>query len=137
MPELRLPLSGDVTQAINPWTWFLRLSEAQVGLVNINLGRSSDPELERQILEDIGSYGRQLGRLGDALRVLIRHVPLDDLTIDEQDAIASCLSQLDAVDRLKRKRGRVPAVDPLTTPTTQETAALSRIEDRGSLPPGR
>ena len=91
------------------------LSEAQVGLVNINLGRSSDPELERQILEDIGSYGRQLGRLGDALRVLIRHVPLDDLTIDEQDAIASCLSQLDAVDRLKRKRGRArrrPADDP-------------------------
>ena len=137
MPELRLPLSGDVTQAINPWTWFLRLSEAQVGLVNINLGRSSDPELERQILEDIGSYGRQLGQLGDALRVLIRHVPLDDLTIDEQDAIASCLSQLDAVDRLKRKRGRAPAVDPLTAPTTQETAALSRIKDRGSLPPGR
>ena len=49
MPELRLPLLGDVTQAINPWTWFLRLSEAQVGLVNINLGRSSDPELERHL----------------------------------------------------------------------------------------
>jgi hypothetical protein len=37
------------------------------GLININLGQSSAPEVEQEILEDVGSYGRQLGRIGDAL----------------------------------------------------------------------
>ena len=61
MPTFKLPLSGDVTQSINPWNWFWRSVGGQFGLININLGKSADPDLESQILEDVGSYGRQLG----------------------------------------------------------------------------
>jgi hypothetical protein len=50
-------LSGDVTQTFN-----------------INLGTSSDPAIEKQVLSDHASYGKQLGRIGEALIVLLsRH----------------------------------------------------------------
>jgi hypothetical protein len=63
MPEFRLPLSGDVTQAINPWSWFFRTVGNQLGLININLGKSSDPELEQRIVNEVGTYGKQLGQI--------------------------------------------------------------------------
>ena len=46
-----MPLSGDVNQAINPWSWTFGSASSQVGMVNINLGRSSDPELEQEVLD--------------------------------------------------------------------------------------
>ena len=104
MPELRLPVSGDLTQAINPWSWLLRTVGNQLGLININLGRSPDPELEEQIVNDVGTYGRQIGRIGDALRVLLEHVKLDHLEPDEERALAGLRYQLDEIDRLKARR---------------------------------
>lgn len=59
------PLSGAVEQWIRAF--------GQIGLVNIVFpGRSRDPELEASILEDYG-YGRQLGRMLEALEVLLEH----------------------------------------------------------------
>ena len=104
MPKFRLPLSGDVTQAINPWSWFLRFVGNQFGLINIDLGKSSDPELEREILDDVGSYGKQIGQLGDALRVLIDHVNLKGLRPEEERALKAVQYQLDEIDRYKSKR---------------------------------
>ena len=104
MPNLMLPLSGDVTQAINPWTWFVKSVGGQFGLININLGKSSDPVLEQQILDDVGTYGRQLGQIGDALAVLLRHVKLADLSLDEVQAIEAFQLQLAQIERLKAKR---------------------------------
>ena len=37
-------------------------------------GRSAEPDLEEEILNDIVSHGRQLGRIGDVLGVLLKHV---------------------------------------------------------------
>ena len=102
MPNVRLPLSGDVLQNINPWNWFLKAG--QVGLVNINLGRSADPALEEEILEEVGSYGRQLGRIGDVLGVLLKHVRIDDLSDDEKKKIWAFEAQLAEVARLKERR---------------------------------
>lgn len=104
MPNLMLPLSGDVTQAINPWTWFVKSVGGQFGLININLGKSSDPVLEQQILDDVGTYGRQLGQIGDALAVLLRYVKLADLSPDEVQAIEAFQLQLAQIERLKAKR---------------------------------
>ncbi len=102
---LAMPLSGNVDQIIDPWTLMLRLVGNQFGLVNINLGKSSDPELEKEILQDVGTYGKQLGQIGDALRVLIDHVKLDNnLTREEKRAIAAVQFQLEEIDRLKAKR---------------------------------
>ena len=54
MPNFYLPLSGNVRQEINPWTWFTKIANGQLGFININMGKSSDPGLEQQILDDVG-----------------------------------------------------------------------------------
>ncbi len=100
---VQLPLSGDVTQAINPWSWTFGSASSQVGLVNINLGRSSDPELEQEVLDEVGSYGKQLGRIGDALAVLIKHVKLEDLDAGERDALTALRFQLEEIAQVKAR----------------------------------
>jgi hypothetical protein len=102
MPNVRLPLSGDVLQNINPWNWFLKAG--QVGLININLGRSADPELEEEILNEVGSYGRQLGRIGDVLGVLLKHVQPEKLSEEDREKIYAFKSQLAEIERLKKQR---------------------------------
>jgi hypothetical protein len=101
---LAMPLSGNVDQVIDPWTLMLRMVGNQFGLININLGKSSDPDLEKEIIQDVGTYGKQLGQIGDALQVLLNHVKLDKLTNDEKRAIQALQFQLAEIDRLKAKR---------------------------------
>ena len=108
MPNVRLPLSGNVTQAINPWNWMLNSVGGQFGIVNINLGRSADPELEEQILEEVGSYGRQLGRISDVLGVLLKHVKVDELSDDDKKKIWAFESQLAEIERLKARHSALP-----------------------------
>ena len=98
---VQLPLSGDVTQAINPWSWTFGSASSQVGLVNINLGWSTDPELEQEVLDEVGSYGKQPGGIGDALVVLIRHVKLEDLDAGERDANTALRFPLEEIARVK------------------------------------
>jgi hypothetical protein len=98
------PLSGDVTQTINPWTWITRVVNGQFGFININLGKSSDPALEQQILDDVGSYGRQLGQLGDALEAVLEHMPIESWQGESKDAVAAFRFQLAEIRRLKAKR---------------------------------
>jgi hypothetical protein len=88
-------------QAINPWT-FLNQG-AQFGLVNVNLGQTPRPDIEQKVLDEVGSYGRQLGRIGDALEVLIDHVSLDGLSREEADALAILKGQLAEVRRIKQR----------------------------------
>ena len=102
-PNFRLPLSGNVDQTINPWTWFFR-GITQFGFININLGQSADPDLEQEILDDVGSYGRQIGQISDALDVLLRHVRPEGLSQHDRDALTDFRLQLEEVNRLKEKR---------------------------------
>ncbi|WP_298933522.1 hypothetical protein [uncultured Ramlibacter sp.] len=106
MPDFKLPLSGDVIQAINPWNWAFRSEGSQFGLVNINLGKSADPDLEQRILDEVGSYGRQLGRMGEALQVLLDHVKLERLDAKERAVLDDFRLQLDQVQRMKARHGR-------------------------------
>src|SRR5579872_5592800 len=99
MPTFKLPLSGDVVQSINPFTAFM--TGGQFGLVNINMGQSSDPDVEGEVLSDVASYGKQLGRIGDALIVLLGHIhPRGE---EEQKVIAALYEMLHAVAKVKEK----------------------------------
>jgi hypothetical protein len=96
MPDFSLPLSlpfsGNVTQSINPWTF------------NVNLGTSSNPAVEEQVLSDVASYGKQLGRIGDALLVLVSHFRPDrPLTHAEQKSIADLKRMLDEIADVRRR----------------------------------
>ena len=86
-------------QTINPWTFSQQ--GGQFGLINIDLGGAGDFDLERKILKTVGSYGRQLGRIGDALEVILKHMKLEDLKPDEQDALDILKGQLAAVRQVK------------------------------------
>ncbi len=81
------PLGGDVTQAINPWNWWLN-SMGQIGFININQMDTKDAGLERRILERAGSYGKQLGRVEEVLEVLLARLSRDELSDEEREAVA-------------------------------------------------
>ena len=67
--QFNAPLSGAVNQAIQA---ALLHNLGQLGLVNITTAAAGDPALERRVVEQVASYGRQLGWVLDALDVLIR-----------------------------------------------------------------
>jgi hypothetical protein len=106
MKPLRISLAPEhLMQAINPWNFYA--NGMQVGLVNINLGQTPNPEIEEKVLNEVGSYGRQLGRIGDALEVLLDHVKLEGLDQHEQDALSVLKGQLAAVRQVKDRERRL------------------------------
>ena len=106
MPMFRFPLSGNVTQSILPWTWLFNPVGSQVGLVNIELGPSSNPAVEEEVLTSVASYGKQLGRIEDALEVLLAHFhPKKKLTAQEQGAVDDLKSLLTEIAAVKKKHG--------------------------------
>ena len=103
MPSFRLPLSSNVTQSINPWTMLFNPVGSQVGLVNIELGQSTQPEVEQEVLTDVASYGKQIGRIEDALVVLLDHFnPKRPLTDQEQQAIDDLRELVAQVQKVKQ-----------------------------------
>ena len=75
--------------------------------LNVEVGHSSAPEVERQVLENVGSYGKQLGRMGDALRVLLDHFePKGGRKPEEEKVIRALYAMLDEIDDIKRAQGR-------------------------------
>jgi hypothetical protein len=95
--EWNLPLSGAVTQSFAlPFS-----SGAQFGLFNINLGASGDIALEQQMLTKVGSYGRQLGRLCDAVEALIKKVENKNLTKEDTEALKAFQQMAAAIRHAK------------------------------------
>jgi len=87
-------------QAINPWTFYQQ--GAQFGFINIDLGQTAHPDVEQKILDEVGSYGRQLGRIGDALEVLLKHVQFKDApSPEEMDALTILQGQLAEIRKVK------------------------------------
>jgi len=87
--------------AINPWSF--AFTGGQVGLVNIAIGETRHPEVEREILDEVGSYGRQLGHIGDALEVLIDRFDQSGLGQPEKDALAILKGELAEIRKVKRR----------------------------------
>ncbi len=98
--SIRFPsIGGD--QVIAPMTSFFSPT------ISINLGQSGAPPVEDEVLNEVGSYGKQLGRLGDALAVLLEHFePKRPLERSEKDAIAALKGMLVEIGEIKRRHGR-------------------------------
>jgi hypothetical protein len=99
-PELiKAPLSGDVEQLIK---MILSLNPvSQMGFININQMESTDSELEQRIVKEVASYGKQLGRVVDALEVLCKKVELDMLDKDGQEALTDFLGMAERIQKVK------------------------------------
>jgi hypothetical protein len=98
-------------QSINPW--FQGSSGDQLGLININLGHGDD-QTERNILAQVGSYGKQIGHLGDALEVIlgVLHVIAPEkmaaLSQPDKDKLTIALADVAAVRQVKLHSGKHP-----------------------------
>jgi hypothetical protein len=126
---MRLPLSGDVSQFIAPWSWFIRQA-GQLGLINVNIGTTPAPEVETQVLEEVGSYGRQIGRLADAMEVLVATLDRNSLSPDQQTAISAFESQLRDVRGVKARAGRGQASLMAPVPKLKAAAMAGKPDDR-------
>jgi hypothetical protein len=137
MPTFKLPLSLDMVQAITPWTAFRSPIGGQMGLVNVAVGQSSEPAVEEDVLSQVASYGKQLGRIGDALIVLLAHFhPTTPLTEEETAAIDDLKDMLGQIAAVKDKHNRKamrprapaplpvsPALEPVAAPAPSMSAA--------------
>jgi len=104
MPGFQFPLSNDTNvQSIEPFATFFKLMGSQLGFINIDLGRSSDPALEQRIVKQVGTYGKQLGTIGDVLRILLKQVERAGLSPEEEKAVRKLEVQLDGVDETKAR----------------------------------
>lgn len=102
--RITAPLGGAVTQAFEIWSnWFENVG--QLGFINIDLGRTEKPQLERRILSEVGSYGRQIGRISDALDVLIEQANLDRTKLSDVQiaALHDFREMVEEVKRCKRE----------------------------------
>jgi hypothetical protein len=65
--------------------------------------------VERRIIEDVASYGRQLGRIMEALDVVIGHLRLGertDVTAEERRALQDFSDLVRQVQKLKADTSR-------------------------------
>ena len=73
-------------------------------LFNVNLGASSKAAIEQEALQSVGSYGRQIGHLAEALEVVIGELKLLEsphLSRSAKDTLLVFLGDLSAVRKIK------------------------------------
>lgn len=84
---------------ISPQTTWTRFFNPQF-FITYNSG---DAAIENHVLSRAGSYGKQLGTMLDALDVLVRHLPLDDLTTTERRTVDEFTALRERVEDAKRE----------------------------------
>ena len=82
---------------INPQTNWKRFFNPQL-FISYN---SADAPIENHVLSRVGSYGKQLGTLLDAVEVLTARLPADELTPAERAAINALTDLRADVERAK------------------------------------
>lgn len=81
-------------------------SNWSINLCNVNVGISTNSSVEAQALQNIGSYGKQIGHLAEALEIVIAKLKLLDdrsLSPDQRDALTIFLNDVASVRQLKRE----------------------------------
>ena len=105
MPVFKLPLSGDVVQSIYPS--FFSPTGGQFGLVNITVGQSSAPDVEKDVLSDVAGYGKQIGQIADALLAVVEHLESrSDHALADDPAIVAFKELMHSVAKVKERHGR-------------------------------
>ncbi len=109
MPPVKLALAPQtLTQTINPWSWTF----GDFSLFTVNLGTSRAPEVETRVLDEVGSYGRQLGRVGEALAAVVTWA--ESQGMPKTEAIEALKLQLEHIDVIRREEGLSAALPAAT-----------------------
>jgi len=67
------------------------------------VGASSNPEVELKIVNEVGSYGRQLGLIEGALEVLMSHYDVRNLSATERAAFEAAKLKIVEINMVKRR----------------------------------
>ena len=97
------PLSGPVVQWFD---WIVRKQGEQFGFINIYNVSSADREAERRIIEDVGSYGRQLGWVIEALKILVKdrlNEKQEELTSEQTLALQRLAVLAAEIEKVKQR----------------------------------
>ena len=73
-------------------------------LFNVNMGASTNAAIEQEALQTVGSYGKQIGHLAEALEVIIGNLQLlesHELSQSDKDALRVFLGDVAAVRKIK------------------------------------
>lgn len=73
-------------------------------LFNVNMGASTNAAIEQEALQTVGSYGKQIGHLAEALEVIIGKLQMLEspaLSQSDKDALRVFLGDVAAVRRIK------------------------------------
>lgn len=73
-------------------------------LFNVNLGVSSNAAVEQEALQTVGSYGKQIGHLAEALELVISKLTLlesKEISQSERDTLQVFLGDVSAVRKIK------------------------------------
>jgi len=100
MASVQIPLQWAPNSLYQPI-----LPNWQVSLFSVDLGDSSNAQVERAAIKRVGSYGKQLGHLAEALEVVIERLKLlDDRTLprEQRDALKVFLGDVAATRKLKQ-----------------------------------
>jgi hypothetical protein len=93
----------DTIGSYNPVTSWLSGAMSQIGFINIANMSSDDAGLEKSIIREVSGYGRQLGRITDALQAICSHLDTTDWGPDEQQAVKDFLRMAEEIEAHKRK----------------------------------
>jgi hypothetical protein len=78
-------------------------------LFNVNLGASSNAAVEQEALEKVGSYGRQIGHLAEALELIVERLKLlesKELSQQEKDVLKVFLADVSAIRQIKSSQAK-------------------------------
>jgi hypothetical protein len=109
MSTLNLPVRlapNSLVQPILP-NWFDHFS-----LMTVEIGESSGTEIETEALKEVGTYGKQIGHLAEALEVVIEHLGLmqdKTLATDKKDVLTVFLADVAKVRQIKAKQKKAAA----------------------------
>jgi hypothetical protein len=100
METVYLPLQMAPTNLSQPI-----LPNWSFNLFNVNMGASTNAAIEQEALRTVGSYGKQIGHMAEALEIIIGKLQLldsSDLSPAEKDALRIFLGDISAVRKIKR-----------------------------------
>jgi hypothetical protein len=83
-----------------PGNW--QAIDTRWGSPNVSVRFAGNPTVEREVTEDVASYGRQIGWLSEIVLALVE--------IEGRDAIAHHATAVDSFQKLRDARNRIEAI---------------------------
>ena len=98
----------------------------------VNFGcNMGDFATEQAVLNEVGSYGKQINRLNDVVSVLVEHMNAQHLTLEENQSVENFKSMADAGDKAAaaaQRKAPHAIVDSDVVTMLQRIAALANSE---------